>query len=106
MNSRSSSPDSSSSSIVAGLSSRVNANANGDKKDMTVKNAGVSPEPEGSPSKTKYSAFFDSLSPSNQFIILAGIMFLFFGMHNVLQEAMMKVDGFNGIMLSYMEVLG
>eukprot|EP00979_Chaetoceros_neogracilis_P000236 scaffold71_cov265-Chaetoceros_neogracile.AAC.37 len=46
------------------------------------------------------------LTPRQQFLTLTTTMFLFFGVHNVLQEAMMKVPGFNGIMLSYMEVLG
>jgi len=34
-------------------------------------------------------------------------MFLFFGIHNVLQEAIMKEPGFqHGVMLGYFEVLG
>lgn len=50
---------------------------------------------------------FESLSPATQFLILACGVFLFFGLHNLLQEAIMAVDGFEyGVMLGYMEVLG
>jgi len=59
-----------------------------------------------SPSKMKKTEFFESLDPWQQFILLAFTMFLFFGMHNVLQEAMMGVEGFHGVMLGYMEVFG
>lgn len=49
----------------------------------------------------------DSLAPPIQFAVLACGVFVFFGVHNVLQEAMMKIPGFNfGIMLGYMEVIG
>jgi len=49
----------------------------------------------------------DSLSPPIQFAALACGVFFFFGIHNVLQEAMMKIPGFNfGVMLGYMEVIG
>jgi len=42
-----------------------------------------------------------------QFIALAVVMFIFFGIHNLLQEAMVNVPGFNySVMLGYMEVLG
>jgi len=57
------------------------------------------------PPATKY-ALWEMLSPRQQFAGLTATMFLFFGIHNVLQEAMMKVPGFNGVMLSYMEVVG
>jgi len=51
--------------------------------------------------------FLDTLSPTTQFITLSLLMFLFFGIHNVLQEAMMSLPGFNyGVMLGYMEVIG
>lgn len=46
------------------------------------------------------------ITPRIKFFLLSGTMFIFFGIHNILQEAMMKVPGFNGVMLSYMEVLG
>jgi adenosine 3'-phospho 5'-phosphosulfate transporter B3 len=49
----------------------------------------------------------DALSPTQQFIILGCGVFVFFGTHNVLQEAMMKIPGFEfGVMLGYMEVVG
>ena len=49
----------------------------------------------------------DSLSLPVQFAILGSGVFFFFGIHNVLQEAIMKVPGFNfGVMLGYMEVIG
>jgi hypothetical protein len=47
----------------------------------------------------------DKLSPTQQFICLACGVFVFFGVHNVLQEAIMKIPGFEfGVMLGYMEV--
>lgn len=53
------------------------------------------------------SGFFESLSDPQQFALLSLGMFLFFGAHNVLQEAIMKVPGFSyGVMLGYLEVLG
>jgi adenosine 3'-phospho 5'-phosphosulfate transporter B3 len=57
-------------------------------------------------SSSQLPAFIESLSPSQQFVTIAGSMFLFFGVHNLLQEAIMKVPGFEGVMLTYMEVLG
>lgn len=58
--------------------------------------------------KARFSltVIFEALSPSFQFSILAGAMFIFFGIHNILQEAMMKVPGFPGVMLGWMEVVG
>jgi adenosine 3'-phospho 5'-phosphosulfate transporter B3 len=42
-----------------------------------------------------------------QFTILALFVFFFFGIHNVLQEAMINTEGFTfGVMLGWMEVLG
>eukprot|EP00586_Coscinodiscus_wailesii_P003598 CAMPEP_0172489888 /NCGR_PEP_ID=MMETSP1066-20121228/20161_1 /TAXON_ID=671091 /ORGANISM="Coscinodiscus wailesii, Strain CCMP2513" /LENGTH=369 /DNA_ID=CAMNT_0013258077 /DNA_START=292 /DNA_END=1401 /DNA_ORIENTATION=+ len=50
---------------------------------------------------------FEALPESTQLAALAVMMFTFFGTHNLLQEAIMKIDGFNyGVMLSYMEVVG
>lgn len=50
---------------------------------------------------------FESLSPATQFLILGSGVFLFFGLHNYLQEAIMAVPGFKfGVMLGYTEVLG
>mmetsp|Transcript_437 Transcript_437/g.862 ORF Transcript_437/g.862 Transcript_437/m.862 type:complete len:449 (-) Transcript_437:24-1370(-) len=55
----------------------------------------------------EWTGLFDSLPRTRQFVFLTMGMFLFFGAHNVLQEAMMKVEGFHyGVMLGYMEVLG
>ena len=52
-------------------------------------------------------SWFDSLSPTLQFVLLSCGVFLFFGAHNYLQEAMMTVPGFKfGVMLGYMEVFG
>jgi adenosine 3'-phospho 5'-phosphosulfate transporter B3 len=63
------------------------------------------------------SAFLDTLPPTHQMTFVSLLMFLFFGMHNVLQEAIVglltkaaagapenKVDG--TIMLGYAEVIG
>jgi hypothetical protein len=42
----------------------------------------------------------DRLSPSIQFVVLSCGVFFFFGMHNLLQEAMMTIPGFKfGVML-------
>jgi len=50
---------------------------------------------------------FNSLSKSIQLILLTVGMFIFFGTHNILQEAIMKLPDFNyGVMLGYMEVVG
>jgi adenosine 3'-phospho 5'-phosphosulfate transporter B3 len=49
----------------------------------------------------------DALPRSVQFVIMALFVFLFFGIHNVLQEAMINTEGFKfGVMLGWMEVLG
>jgi hypothetical protein len=51
--------------------------------------------------------YFDSLPLASQFFILTFFMFLFFGAHNVLQEAMVALPGFDyAMMLGYMEVIG
>ena len=50
---------------------------------------------------------FEQLGKPVQFLVLVGGVFLFFGIHNLLQETMMSIEGFKfGIMLGYMEVLG
>jgi len=50
---------------------------------------------------------FKSLSPTTQFTLLAVSMIILFSIHNVLQEAIMKLPNFKyGVMLGYMEVLG
>ena len=56
---------------------------------------------------SKVHGGLDSLSSSEQLLILSITMFLFFGAHNLLQEAIMKIPDFKyGVMLGYMEVLG
>ncbi len=55
---------------------------------------------------SQFPSWIEALPASQQFVILSGSMFLFFGVHNLLQEAIMKVPGFEGVMLTYMEVLG
>ncbi len=69
----------------------------------------VGPDPdldtETSASK-KRASIFDSLNQWQQFVLLTCTMFVFFGLHNILQEAMMRFEGFHGVMLGYMEVLG
>ena len=58
-------------------------------------------------SMKEWSGSFEDLDKTQQFAILTVGMFIFFGAHNVLQEAMMKVEGFTyGVMLGYMEVVG
>jgi len=50
---------------------------------------------------------FNSISSTQQLVVLSVIMYTFFGMHNLLQEAIMEIPGFKyGIMLGYLEVLG
>jgi len=50
---------------------------------------------------------FKSLSSTNQFALLSISMIILFSVHNVLQEAIMKLPNFKyGVMLGYMEVLG
>jgi len=50
---------------------------------------------------------FKSLSPTSQFALLSVSMIILFSIHNVLQEAIMKLPNFKyGVMLGYMEVLG
>ncbi|CAB9530424.1 Adenosine 3'-phospho 5'-phosphosulfate transporter 2 [Seminavis robusta] len=50
---------------------------------------------------------FEQLGRPAQFIVLVAGVFFFFGIHNLLQETMMSIEGFHfGIMLGYMEVLG
>jgi adenosine 3'-phospho 5'-phosphosulfate transporter B3 len=54
-----------------------------------------------------YARGIDNLPPPLQFTALAVGVFFFFGIHNLLQEAIMNVPGFTyGVMLGYMEVLG
>jgi len=50
---------------------------------------------------------FDTLPKNYQLILLTLGMFVFFGTHNVLQEAIMQIPGFEfGVMLGYMDVIG
>jgi hypothetical protein len=48
----------------------------------------------------KVKSWLDNLSPSVQFTALSCGVFFFFGLHNLLQEAMMTIPGFKfGVML-------
>ena len=58
------------------------------------------------PGSSHSVGWIEELSSSQQFVILSSLMFLSFGVHNLLQEAIIKVPGFEGVMLTYMEVLG
>lgn len=52
-------------------------------------------------------SLFERLSDHQKLMVLTFFMFIFFGIHNILQEAIMKVPGFEyGVMLGYFEVLG
>ena len=52
-------------------------------------------------------SLLDGMSQTVQFGVLAFGVFLFFGLHNFLQEAIMNIPGFNfGVMLGFLEVLG
>eukprot|EP00281_Chroomonas_sp_CCMP1168_P000632 CAMPEP_0206269504 /NCGR_PEP_ID=MMETSP0047_2-20121206/32324_1 /ASSEMBLY_ACC=CAM_ASM_000192 /TAXON_ID=195065 /ORGANISM="Chroomonas mesostigmatica_cf, Strain CCMP1168" /LENGTH=397 /DNA_ID=CAMNT_0053697991 /DNA_START=86 /DNA_END=1279 /DNA_ORIENTATION=+ len=50
----------------------------------------------------------DMLPSPIQFVILSLLVFVFFGVHNILQEGISRMDGFEGLgsMLGYLEVLG
>jgi adenosine 3'-phospho 5'-phosphosulfate transporter B3 len=50
----------------------------------------------------------DALPPPIQFVVLAICVFLFFGIHNYLQESISRMDGFQGLgsILGYLEVVG
>lgn len=51
--------------------------------------------------------WFEEMSTPMQFSILVSGVFLFFGVHNYLQEAIMAVPNFQfGVMLGYLEVFG
>lgn len=90
--------------IIDASKDLVRASANSLRDQKTVnptsrKRALLSPK--------EWSGSFEHLGKTQQFAILTVAMFVFFGAHNVLQEAMMKVEGFTyGVMLGYMEVLG
>ncbi|KAL7570003.1 hypothetical protein ACA910_017050 [Epithemia clementina (nom. ined.)] len=59
------------------------------------------------PEHKKWMGFFERLPTSLQFSLLVTGVFCFFGMHNLLQEAIMEVmDKQYGVMLGYTEVLG
>lgn len=58
------------------------------------------------PQKTTIEKEKDEYS-NMEFIVLVIVLFVFFGVHNILQEAMMRLPGFkHSVMLGYMEVLG
>jgi adenosine 3'-phospho 5'-phosphosulfate transporter B3 len=53
------------------------------------------------------SSHLEALPRPVQFVSLALCVFFFFGVHNVIQEAMLNTEGFTfGVMLGWMEVLG
>ena len=59
------------------------------------------------------SAILDKLHPTQQMVILTFLMFLFFGMHNILQEAIVNLlsdsstlKSNSTLMLGYAEVIG
>ena len=59
------------------------------------------------------SAILDKLHPTHQMVILTFLMFLFFGMHNILQEAIVNLlsdsstlKSNSTLMLGYAEVVG
>lgn len=57
--------------------------------------------------ETKEINWFESLTSPMQFFVLASGVYIFFGLHNYLQEAIMAVPGFKfGVMLGHLEVLG
>ncbi|EEC45098.1 predicted protein [Phaeodactylum tricornutum CCAP 1055/1] len=57
--------------------------------------------------RRSFSEQFEEFPSKLQFAVLACAVFLFFGLHNFLQEAIMNVEGFHrGVMLGYTEVLG
>jgi len=75
-------------------------------KSLIEKNSDDEKEIDLGVAKRKTS-FIDSLPPTPQFLFLTFFMFVFFGTHNILQEAMMKMPNFEyGLMLGYMEVFG
>ena len=75
--------------------------------EVTSKPSSLAHSEDGTPPPTQKASFIDSLPETSQFVILSFLMFLFFGAHNVLQEAMTALPGFEyGVMLGYMEVIG
>ncbi len=57
--------------------------------------------------KNELTTQFEKLPESHKAAALIISMFFFFGVHNLLQEAIMKFPGFEfGVMLGYFEVLG
>ena len=57
--------------------------------------------------KNELTTQFEKLPESQKAAALIISMFFFFGVHNLLQEAIMKFPGFEfGVMLGYFEVLG
>jgi len=75
------------------------------KKDILPQTChAASPETITTPIK---DSFLDSLPVTHQLLILSLAMFTFFGVHNILQEAISTLPGFSyGVMLGYMEVIG
>ncbi len=77
-----------------------------EKMNVKKQNQAVQWKNKNDADSSQLPVWIEALPQSQQFVLLSGCMFLFFGVHNLLQEAIMKVPGFEGVMLSYMEVLG
>lgn len=61
----------------------------------------------GSIGNSHHNNWFEKLTSTAQFSLLAAGVFFFFGIHNFLQEAIMAIPGFKfGVMLGYWEVFG
>jgi len=76
-------------------------------KEAVNKPSSASPTENGASIPPPKVGYFDSLPLASQFFVLTFFMFLFFGAHNVLQEAMIALPGFDyAMMLGYMEVIG
>jgi hypothetical protein len=65
-------------------------------------------EPRSNPPQPLMDRLLDSLPPTVHFSVLASCVFIFFGTHNYLQEAISRMEGFEGLgsMLGYLEVVG
>jgi len=77
------------------------ADIEGAKEYILVSNDVKSPTTEG------WKGELNTLPSTQRLAILSVAMFMFFGAHNILQEAIMGVPGFkNAVMLGYFEVVG
>lgn len=96
-------PTTPSKSLIRTAASKMSSDGFGVASASGVGNAANKDKNIGSILSTKLEA----LSRSAQFVLLALCVFFFFGIHNVLQEAMINTEGFTfSVMLGWMEVLG